>query len=527
MKKENREMFVKGLVANATVDKGEVRQVNLNINGKDESCFVTSKRNESKTGTVVEVITLFGDDTYEVLAIDFVQNSLKTNNITCTTYEYIGPVLGQKTISERTMSQIDINKFTVNVNDYYVPLSVILTPYFKDKAKNAVMATAIKSLDLISMDRVNTKIKDRGNNKDFQISIFDNINLCVLDENKNIVNVDSMSNKKLNKLLNKDDNKRYFEIIASKVCYNKDNNRGDEEMKKGTENKVDTVETEVVTDKSKISKVERVVSGADTDNKNYNYFKDGSVDDMIDNYMLLVEKLKDATANIERIIATDNGTASKEYREKLENLIGSESNTEKFIETESKSDNKVETTLVVTNNVSYDINNKVFGGMVKYICDTQGDKGLVKYKEELTMIYNLLSKETIKNVAKTNKSIHDILTRYERNEIVESPVKGFDVVSELLDTLHKCVYKYEDLNKLAKLPIDVKVKLIYLLLEDEETELKDMTIENRSMMYVIFRNSLLRITREDMLQNNSSGDFSIAQAKTSVRNRAVVKKYIA
>lgn len=526
MKKENREMFVKGLVANTTVNKGEVRQVNLNINGKDETCFVTSKRNDSKTGTVVEVITLFGDDTYEVLAIDFVQNSLKTNNITCTTYEYVGPVLGERIISERTMSEIDIDKFTVNVNDYYVPLSVILTPYFKDKAKNAVMATAIKSLDLVSTDRVITKIKDRGNNKDFQISIFDNINLCILDENKNIVNVDNISNKQINKLLNKDDNKRYFEIIASKIVHTKDTNRGDKEMKKGTENEVDTVETEVITDKSKISKVERVVSGENTENKNYSYFKDGSVDDMIDNYMLLVEKLKNATANIERIIATDNVNITKACREKLEKVIGVDSNVENVIETESTPDNN-DNTLVVSNNISSDTNNIIYSGMVKYICDTQGDKGLIKYKEELTMIHNLLGEETLINVTKTNKSIFDIVNRYERNEIEESSVKGFDVVSELLDTLHKCVYKYEDLNKLVKLPIDIKVKLIYLLLGDTETELNNMSIEDRAMMYVIFRNSLLRISREDMVQNNSSGDFTTAQAKMSVRNRTVVKKYIA
>lgn len=527
MKKENREMFVKGLVADAIVDKAEVRQVNLNINGKDEICFVTSKRNESKTGTIVEVITLFGDDTYEVLAIDFVQNSLKTNNITCTTYEYIGPVLGQKTISERTMSQIDINKFTVNVNDYYVPLSVILTPYFKEKAKNAVMATAIKSLDLISMDRVNTKTKDRGNNKDFQISIFDNINLCILDDNKNILNVDNVSNKKLNKLIDKDDNKRYFEIIASKVSYTKeDNNKGDKEMKKDIENKADTVETEVVTDKSKISKVERVIGSENTnDNKNYKFVKDGSVDDMLNNYMLLVEKLKDATANIERIIATDNGAISEADKEKLEKVMNSETTIEKFIETESKPNNN-ENVLVVTNNISSDINNKVFSGMVKYICDNQGDKGLIKYKEELTMIHNLLGKESIKNIAKTNKSINDILNRYERSEIEESLVKGFDVVSGLLDTLYKDVYKYEELNKLAKLPVDIKVKLIYLLLEDEETELKTMSIDDRSMMYVMFRNSLLKITRDEMLQNNSSGDFTCAQASMSVKNRKIVMKYM-
>ena len=165
--------------------------------------------------------------------------------------------------------------------------------------------------------------------------------------------------------------------------------------------------------------------------------------------------------------------------------------------------------------------------MVKYIHDTMGDTGLTKYSDELTMIHKLLGKETIMDVAKNNKSVKEVLCKYTRNEINTSVGKGFDLVNELLNVLHKTILGYEDINVLANMPIDMKVKLVYLLLENQDMNLSDMTIEDRALFYIILRDSLLKVSVEDMLQGKSSGEFSIARARVSMQNKDIVIKYIA
>ena len=197
MEKKTREMFIQGLAGTAELEKAELRQVNLNVNGKNVQCFITSKRNDTKTGTTVSVISVFADETYDVLEMDFIQNSLKTNKVRNTTFEYLGPALNPKVISEREFNVIDINKFTVDVEGFYVPLSVILTPYFKEKAKNAVFMTAIRSLELVDDKRFKTIVNENKNNRKYEVNVFDNINISLLDEKGNEIDL-------INKIANVD-----------------------------------------------------------------------------------------------------------------------------------------------------------------------------------------------------------------------------------------------------------------------------------------------------------------------------------
>lgn len=590
MEKKSREMFVQGLIGNAEIEKAEVRQVNLNINGEVKQCFVSSKRNDSKTGTVVEIRTIFPDETFDVLELDFVQNSLKTNKVRNTTYEYLGPVLNPKKISEREFDQIDINKFTVDVDGYCVPLCVILTPYFKEKAKNAVFMTAIKSLNLVDDKRVNTVVNDSKNSKKFEVNIYDNINISILDEKDNVVNVNSLSNKKLNGILKVNDNMRFMEIIA-----NKDKTR---EPIVGGEARMENVVVNKNNDELTVEKVKERLTTV------YNKYKDNVAEEMIGSILIAdvilgeteftkIEKetvfgafigkeLKDAVTtpegsmlvsdtfnkvktinnmsedevvselvNVSKIVGFENIedkvsfmkgvvktmqelTNSKidkpeEEVERVEaEIVTDKARIEKVVNNLNKNeDKKEETSVILASKSEYNSKNKVFVGMVKYIHDTMGDTGLTKYSDELTMIHKLLGKETIMDVAKNNKSVKEVLCKYTRNEINTSVGKGFDLVNELLNVLHKTILGYEDINVLANMPIDMKVKLVYLLLENQDMNLSDMTIEDRALFYIILRDSLLKVSVEDMLQGKSSGEFSIARARVSMQNKDIVIKYIA
>ena len=590
MEKKSREMFVQGLVGNAEIEKAEVRQVNLNINGEVKQCFVSSKRNDSNPGTIVEIRTIFPDETFDVLELDFVQNSLKTNKVRNTTYEYLGPVLNPKKISEREFDQIDINKFTVDVDGYCVPLCVILTPYFKEKAKNAVFMTAIKSLNLVDDKRVNTVVNDSKNNKKFEVNIYDNINISILDEKDNVVNVNSLSNKKLNEILKVNDNMRFMEIIANKdktrepivggkarmenVVVNK--NKDELTVEKVKErlttvyNKYKDIVVEemigpilivdVILGETEFTNIEKeTVFGAfigkelkdvvttpegsmlvsDTFNKVKtmdNMSEDEVVSELVNVSKIVgFENIEDKVSFMKEVVKTiqelTNSKIDKpeEEVERVEaEIITDKARIEKVVNNLNKNeDEKEKTSVIPASKSEYSSNNKVFVGMVKYIHDTMGDTGLTKYSDELTMIHKLLGKETIMDVAKNNKSVKEVLCKYTRNEINASVGKGFALVNELLNVLHKTILGYEDINVLANMPIDIKVKLVYLLLENKDMNLSDMTIEDRALFYIILRDSLLKVSAEDMMQGKSSGEFSIARARVSMQNKDIVMKYIA
>lgn len=590
MEKKSREMFVQGLVGNAEIEKAEVRQVNLNINGEVKQCFVTSKRNDSKTGTVVEIRTIFPDETFDVLELDFVQNSLKTNKVRNTTYEYLGPVLNPKKISEREFDQIDINKFTVDVDGYCVPLCVILTPYFKEKAKNAVFMTAIKSLNLVDDKRVNTVVNDSKNSKKFEVNIYDNINISILDEKDNVVNMNSLSNKKLNGILKVNDNMRFMEIIANKDKTREPILRGEARMENVVVNKNNdelTVEkvkerlttvynkykdivveemigpiltVDVILGETEFTNIEKeTVFGAfigkelkdavttpegsmlvsDTFNKVKtmdNMSEDEVVSELVNVSKIVgFENIEDKVSFMKEVVKTIQELTnskidkSEEEVERVEaEIVTDKARIEKVVNNLNKNeDEKEETSVIPASKSEYNSNNKVFVGMVKYIHDTMGDTGLTKYSDELTMIHKLLGKETIMDVAKNNKSVKEVLCKYTRNEINTSVGKGFALVNELLNVLHKTILGYEDINVLANMPIDIKVKLVYLLLENKDMNLSDMTIEDRALFYIILRDSLLKVSAEDMMQGKSSGEFSIARARVSMQNKDIVMKYIA
>ena len=165
--------------------------------------------------------------------------------------------------------------------------------------------------------------------------------------------------------------------------------------------------------------------------------------------------------------------------------------------------------------------------MVKYIHENLGDDGLVKYGDTLTMIHDLLSREALEGVAKFNKDVKEVLYRYNRDEIENSLAKGLDMVNSLLTVLSKQVVGYENLKEVSKLPIDMKVKLVYLLMGNNDAELSNMSIEDKALFYIILRNGMLSITVNDMVNNGATGEFSLARARVSVRNREIVKQYIA
>ena len=54
-----------------------------------------------------------------------------------------------------------------------------------------------------------------------------------------------------------------------------------------------------------------------------------------------------------------------------------------------------------------------------------------------------------------------------------------------------------------------------------------MSIEDKALFYIILRNGMLSITVNDMVNNGATGEFSLARARVSVRNREIVKQYIA
>lgn len=594
MEKKSREMFVQGLVGNAEIEKAEVRQVNLNINGKNVQCFITSKRNDTKTGTTVSVISIFADETYDVLEMDFIQNSLKTNKVRNTTYEYLGPVLNPKKISEREFDQIDINKFTVDVDGYCVPLCVILTPYFKEKAKNAVFMTAIRSLELVDDKRFKTIVNENKNNRKYEVNIYDNINISLLDEKGNEIDLNKVSNKKIKDIVNIGDNKRYMDIISNK---NQNNNDGIEKGRSRMENVIaldakdkviiDTVNerisTTVANYKDKVNKdalmnialfnillsveefnkIEQetmfgAIMGIEIENgvvtpegsvllaEAVNKIKNvatillneegkdeaEAIKKLIDICKIEgLENAKDKAVVVEEIFKTVESLTKAEEKEEVESIdveiITNKSKIEQVVDTIEK-DKKVKNEVVSVGKAKvYKSTNKIFSGMVKYIHENLGDDGLVKYGDTLTMIHDLLSREALEGVAKFNKDVKEVLHRYNRDEIENSLAKGLDMVNSLLTVLGKQVVGYENLKEVSKLPIGMKVKLVYLLMGNNDVELSNMSIEDKALFYIILRNGMLSITVNDMVNNGPTREFSLARAKVSVRNKEIVKHYIA
>ena len=594
MEKKTREMFIQGLAGTAELEKAELRQVNLNVNGKNVQCFITSKRNDTKTGTTVSVISVFADETYDVLEMDFIQNSLKTNKVRNTTFEYLGPALNPKVISEREFNVIDINKFTVDVEGFYVPLSVILTPYFKEKAKNAVFMTAIRSLELVDDKRFKTIVNENKNNRKYEVNVFDNINISLLDEKGNEIDLNKVSNKKIKDIVNIGDNKRYMDIISNK---NQNNNDGIEKGRSRMENVIavdakdkviiDTVNERICTTvanyKDKVNKdalmtialfnillsveefnkIEQetmfgTIMGIEIENgvvtpegsvllaEAINKAKNAAtillneegkdeaegIKELIDICKIEgLENAKDKAVVVEEIFKTVESLTKGEEKEEVESIdaeiITDKSKIEQVVDTIEK-DKKVKNEVVSVGKAKvYKSTNKIFSGMVKYIHENLGDDGLVKYGDTLTMIHDLLSREALEGVAKFNKDVKEVLYRYNRDEIENSLAKGLDMVNSLLTVLSKQVVGYENLKEVSKLPIDMKVKLVYLLMGNNDAELSNMSIEDKALFYIILRNGMLSITVNDMVNNGATGEFSLARARVSVRNREIVKQYIA
>ncbi len=244
------------------------------------------------------------------------------------------------------------------------------------------------------------------------------------------------------------------------------------------------------------------------------------ITDSIDSIVNKEEFLKNVITIVDNVL-------NKEEVEKVEAEIVVEDESKQHNVVGNKSENKeVNNIVVVDNRPKQMTNNKVYVGMVKYISDTLGDTGLVKYTKLLSMIHDKLGKEAIANIAKSNKTVNSILNMYSRSEIELNIVKGYDVVSELIKVLGSSVYGYEEMNIIMGLPVDIKVKLVYLLLEKEDVTIETLSIEDRALFYIVLNRSL-NVTVDDMRQTNSSGEFTLTRARVSVRNRETVKKYIA
>lgn len=715
-----KDMLVDKFVMDASNEKADLRQIDLKVGNVIRTCFVVSKKKN-----IVQIKSIFSDDTVEELEIEFVQNSLKMVSAKASTYLYKGG-MDLQLISEKEIESLDLNKYAVSVGDLYVPVNVLLTPYFKEKATNVVLSGAIKSLNMVSDNRI--KSKD-DNSKEIKLHTVIDLNVYDKD-NKIVEDVKNLSSKNIAKLSKINDNVLYMSILADnyntdkivsgtaknhnvvntfnetefvKECANKmkdymamenkseleitaflmskmskedcelllNNKMFRESVMLGTtdentldidsellgnglfeiqglsslkeEDKIDLVmDLSMMVNKDKIKdigifkaqvrllleennkddikdkeevKMENVIDELQNDvvilnavEKRFESIKakyqplvtSGQLKMVIEMALVLGEEIfnkieneqvfrtmfglkidndivnnKEAAMTIAQTLQivtkiSDLKSSKLDNEEELnkqlsvfkitdsmDNVINKEefiSNVLEIVERITKGEDKVETfeaevvnnvvkqenvaktkvenkstpqeIVVARNNDNKVSNNKVYTNMVKYICDTLGDAGLVKYNNELTMIHDMLGKETLGNIAKSNKSINDILTRYTRDEINKSIAKGFEVVGDLLTTLKKNIHGCEEIGALIKLPLDIKVKLVYSLLEMNDVMLETMSIEDRALFYIILNKSL-NVTLEDMRQKNSSGDFTLARARVSVANREVVNKHIA
>lgn len=716
-----KDMLVDKFVIDASNEKAELRQVDLKVGNGIKTCFVVSKKKN-----IVQIKSIFADDTVEELEIEFVQNSLKIVSAKASTYLYKGG-MDLQLLSEKEIKSLDINKHAVSIDDLYVPVNVLLTPYFKEKATNVVLSGAIKSLNMVGDNRIENK-----DDESKEIKLHTVIDMNVYDkDNKIVENVKNLSNKNILKLSKINDNVLYMGILAGNyntdkivsgtaknhnvvntntfdetsfiqecaknmkeymnmenkseieitaflinkmskedcelllnnkifrqslmletteentvdidsallgnglfeiqglkdlkedekidlvmdlsIMKNKDKIKDigtfkvqvkllmeeniKDEIKDKEEVKMENIVNELQNDVVILNSVEKRLEGIKSKYQSYvsndqlqmilkiaivlgesefNKIENEQIfrstfgleinEDTVNNReaaMIIANSLK-AIANILDLKSVngkeelDKQLAIYKISDSIDNVINKEEFVSNVIdiierltkieenietvETEivnsvAKQENVVETKVKNKSNIQDIVpvnkekekkvsNNKVYIDMVKYISDTLGDKGLDKYKNELCFIHERLGKETIFNVAKNNKSINEILTRYTRNEINDSLAKGFEVISDLLCTLKKNIHGYEEIDTLIKLPVDVKVKLVYSLLEMNDITLDEMSIEDRALFYIILNKSL-NVTTADMRQRNSSGEFALAHARTSVRNRHIVIRFIA
>lgn len=79
------------------------------------------------------------------------------------------------------------------------------------------------------------------------------------------------------------------------------------------------------------------------------------------------------------------------------------------------------------------------------------------------------------------------------------------------------------MEKIYKVPLDIKVKFIFLILGDINKELSSLSIDEASGFYIVFKR-VLSLEKEYFIRLYS--DFTLSQARVGGRHRKILLKYI-
>lgn len=169
---------------------------------------------------------------------------------------------------------------------------------------------------------------------------------------------------------------------------------------------------------------------------------------------------------------------------------------EKSISEISKHEN-VEKENKTNNNVNadmYEENNIVYNSMLKEcLVEQKGDinKVFAIYGNELNTVKNLFTPSLINSYSKKYDNVAKAMYKHTVYEIKSDLINSLDTVKELLDALAYSVPGYGNIkNMIAKLPIDIKVNMIFALCNVTDKNVAKLTFEEKVKFYATFYKTL-------------------------------------
>lgn len=183
----------------------------------------------------------------------------------------------------------------------------------------------------------------------------------------------------------------------------------------------------------------------------------------------------------------------------------------KNIEEEKFSSNEfIDDVGIHTEKQSYIVEN-----MSEYICRKYGKDKLSMYKDTLSFIDDIYYEIQNKLIESEKKLIDD--------SIIYSK---FDILEDILVKIRNSYTNtYKVFEKIYKLPLDIKVKFIFLILGDINKELSSLSIDEAAGFYVVFQRVLL-LEQEDFQKLYGSGDFALSLSRVMVRHREIFTRYL-
>lgn len=250
------------------------------------------------------------------------------------------------------------------------------------------------------------------------------------------------------------------------------------------------------------------------------YFFDGKLNKWLkdrghDYEIEQISKLNEDSKNLAEELCKAIGVDYKKYNLDV-NIEEIKNGNNKINELDDNDDKIDESEVVINNKLLENIELKnqkrsvIYYELSNYISRKYGDDSLVKYINMLNFIDS--NYKEIRDKFELKKDSIDYSNIYTEMDILEYIL----VIKRNNNSV--------PFREIYKLPLDIKVKLVYLLMGYMNKELDNLEVEEAAGFFNIFKRILSIESKEFILIYR--GEFSLASARVMVRERHIFKKYL-